>query len=85
LIKARVFVTPKRGVLDPQGKAVAQSLRSLGYDEVRDVRLGKYMEVTLVAIDGEAALGRVEEMCQRLLANQVIEDFRVEIAEGDQE
>lgn len=78
---ARVYVTPKRGVLDPQGKAVAQSLHSLGFDEVADVRIGKYMEVKLDGVSRERAEARVRKMCEQLLANQVIEDFRFEIAE----
>jgi phosphoribosylformylglycinamidine synthase PurS subunit len=78
---ARVYVTPKRGVLDPQGKAVQHSLHALGFAEVADVRVGKYIEVRLR--DGEVAAAgtRVREMCERLLANGVIEDFRVELAE----
>ncbi len=78
---ARVYVTPKRGVLDPQGKAVAQSLHALGFAEVADVRIGKYMEVKLEGASREQAEARVREMCERLLANQVIEYFRFEIAE----
>jgi phosphoribosylformylglycinamidine synthase PurS subunit len=75
----KVYVTLKRGVLDPQGSAVARSLRSLGYGEVADVRLGKYIEVTLGEGAAEAEEGkRVEEMCRKLLANTVIEDFRIE-------
>jgi phosphoribosylformylglycinamidine synthase len=77
---ARVYVTLKRGVLDPQGSAVARGLRSLGYAEVEDVRLGKFIEVALG--DGaapEAERQRLEEMCRRLLANTVIEDFRIEL------
>jgi phosphoribosylformylglycinamidine synthase len=77
---AKVYVTLKRGVLDPQGSAVARSLRSLGYDEVADVRLGKYIEV---AIDEKAAKEderrRVDEMCRRLLANTIIEEYRIEL------
>jgi len=77
---ARVYVTLKRGVLDPQGSAVGRALRTLGYDEVTDVRLGKYIEVALAA-DAHPAdeKKRLEEMCRKLLANTVIEDFRVEI------
>ena len=74
----RVFVTLKRGVLDPEGSAVGRSLRTLGYGEVEDVRLGKYIELS---VDGERAdvKKRVEEMCQKLLANTVIEDYRIEL------
>jgi phosphoribosylformylglycinamidine synthase len=79
---ARVYVTPKRGVLDPQGKAVAQSLHALGYDEVDDVRIGKYMEVKLRDSSRAEVESRVREMCERLLANGVIEDFRFELEDG---
>ena len=79
---ARVYVTPKRGILDPQGKAVQQALHSLGFGEVGDVRVGKYIELQLRDTAAEAAGGRVREMCERLLANGVIEDFRVELGEG---
>lgn len=78
-MNARVYVTLKRGVLDPQGKAVARSLASLGFDDVDDVRLGKFIELRLKGSDKAAARTRLEEMCRRLLANTVIEDFRVEI------
>ena len=80
---AKVYVTPKKGVLDPQGKAVAQSLRALGFDEVGDVRIGKYMEITLDGATADAAKARIREMCQKLLANGVIEDFRFEISGAD--
>lgn len=76
---ARVYVTPKVAVLDPAGKAVASSLSALGYAEVEDVRLGKYIEVRLTAEGKEQAQQRVAEMCRRLLANEVIEDFRFEV------
>ena len=74
-----VYVTPKDGILDPQGKAVQQSLQALGYPEVGEVRIGKYMELKLADISRESAETRVREMCERLLANRVIEDFRFEI------
>ena len=79
---ARVFVTPKPAILDPQGKAVATSLHSLGYDEVSDVRLGKLIEVTMRGGDRGAVCARVEEMCRRLLANEIIEDYRFEVEEA---
>jgi phosphoribosylformylglycinamidine synthase len=78
-MQARVYVTLKRGVLDPQGKAVARSLATLGFDEVEDVHLGKYIEVTLAQTSPEKARERLREMCERLLANTVIEDYRIEI------
>jgi phosphoribosylformylglycinamidine synthase len=77
---AKVYVTLKRGVLDPQGSAVARSLRSLGYDEVTDVRLGKFIEVALAeGVPAAEEQKRIEEMCRKLLANTVIEDFRIEM------
>jgi phosphoribosylformylglycinamidine synthase PurS subunit len=76
---AKVYVTPKRGVLDPQGNAVAQALHSLGFGEVGDVRIGKYMEIRLQKASREKTTARVREMCEKLLANQVIEDFRFEV------
>ncbi|HYZ01339.1 MAG TPA: phosphoribosylformylglycinamidine synthase subunit PurS [Candidatus Binatia bacterium] len=76
---ARVLVTPKPVVNDPQGQTVRQGLASLGFREVSEVRIGKYIEVTLDAPSREAAAARVEEMCRSLLANHVIEDFRFEI------
>jgi phosphoribosylformylglycinamidine synthase PurS subunit len=78
---AKVYVTPKRGILDPQGKAVQQSLHTLGYPEVGEVRLGKYLEMRLADVSSNSARTRVQEMCERLLANRVIEDFRFEIEE----
>ena len=76
---ARIYVTPKEGVLDPQGKAVQHSLHALGYPEVGDVRIGKYLEVRLVDVSRDSAEARVREMCERLLANRVIEDFRFDV------
>jgi phosphoribosylformylglycinamidine synthase subunit PurS len=81
-ILARVYVTPKRGILDPQGKAVQHSLHVLGFGEVADVRVGKYIEMQLRDVAGDAAMARLRQMCERLLANGVIEDFRVELGEG---
>lgn len=80
-MKARVYVTLKRGVLDPQGKAVCASLHQLGYREVTDVRIGKYMEVTLGGLPRQEAEKRLQLMCDKLLANPVIEDYRFEFQE----
>jgi phosphoribosylformylglycinamidine synthase len=78
--KARVFVTLKRGVLDPQGSAVNRALHAMGYAEVSDVRLGKVVELTLDEKVPEAQeRARIEEMCRKLLANTVIEDYRIEL------
>jgi len=75
---ARVHVTLKQGVLDPQGKAIANSLNSLGFSEVLDVRQGKYIELKLEDSDAKLTRATVEDMCQRLLANTVIEDYTIE-------
>ena len=80
-VVARVYVTPKRGILDPQGKAVQHSLHALGFAEVQDVKVGKYIELRLRDAAREAVTARVREMCERLLANGVIEDFRFEVGE----
>ncbi len=78
--KARVFVTLKRGVLDPQGSAVNRALHAMGYGEVSDVRLGKVVELTIDEKVPEAQERmRLEEMCKKLLANTVIEDYRIEL------
>jgi phosphoribosylformylglycinamidine synthase subunit PurS len=76
---ARVIVMPKPVVNDPQGLTVKQALASLGFGEVGDVRVGKYIEITLEGASEHDARERVEEMCRRLLANHVIEDYRFEI------
>ena len=76
----KVFVTLKEGVLDPQGKAVQNSLHSLGFGAVRDVRVGKYLELQLDADGAEDAEEQARRMCEKLLANPVIEDYRFEIA-----
>jgi phosphoribosylformylglycinamidine synthase subunit PurS len=73
-MKVRVFVTLKQGVLDPQGQAVARTLGRMGYEEVKDVRIGKLIELEVATSDR----ARLEEMCKRLLANTVIEDYRIE-------
>lgn len=78
-MKARVYVTLKAGVLDPQGQAVARTLGRLGYPEVEAVRIGKYVEIELGGADPVAVRARVDEMCRRLVANTVIEDFRIEV------
>jgi len=79
-MKAKIYVTLKRGVLDPQGKAVQGTLARLGFEEVGDVRIGKYVEVELDESDESRARERLDEMCKRLIANTVIEDYRIELA-----
>ena len=81
-MRVKIFVSLKNGVLDPQGKAVQQSLHTLGYKEVQDVRVGKFVELNLHTDSREAAEGRIREMCDKLLANPVIENFHYEITEG---
>ena len=76
---AQIHVTLKEGVLDPQGKTVHHALTDLGYDEVLDVNIGKYLEIKLDSASKEEAEIRVREMCERLLANTVIESFRFKI------
>ena len=76
---ARVHVTLKQGVLDPQGKAISNSLNSLGFSGILGVRQGKYIELELEGSDTELARATVEDMCQRLLANTVIEDYTIEL------
>jgi phosphoribosylformylglycinamidine synthase PurS subunit len=78
-MKATVYVTVKENVLDPQGKAVQGALHSMGFDEVGEVRIGKYMELNLDTNDKTAAEERVRTMCEKLLANTVIEDYRYEL------
>ncbi|HEY7585717.1 MAG TPA: phosphoribosylformylglycinamidine synthase subunit PurS [Candidatus Deferrimicrobiaceae bacterium] len=78
-MKARIFVTLKRGVLDPQGKAIQRSLSHLGFEGVEEVRVGKFMEVRLAAMGRADAEKLLHEACRLLLANTVIEDFRFEI------
>jgi len=78
-MRARVYVTLKPGVLDPAGKAVANGLLGLGFPEVKDVRLGRYLELEVDEADAVRAKARVEEMARRLLANTVMENFRVEL------
>ena len=78
-MKARVYVTLKNGVLDPQGAAVQHALGSLGFDGVDAVRQGKVIELDLTETDAAKAEASVTKMCEKLLANTVIEDFKVEI------
>mgnify|MGYP006275960867 FL=1 len=79
-MKARVHVYLKPGVLDPQGQAVATSLNHLGFDEVSAARQGKYIELDLDTADAEEAHTRVSEMCDKLLANPVIESYDIELS-----
>ena len=80
-MRVKIFVSLRNGVLDPQGKAVEKSLHTLGYGEVQDVRMGKYLELKVEAASRQAAEARIREMCDKLLANPVIEDYLFEILE----
>jgi phosphoribosylformylglycinamidine synthase len=78
-MKARVYVMLKKGVLDPQGAAVQHALGALGFDGVSSVRQGKVIELDLAGTDADAAKAQVTEMCEKLLANTVIENYSIEI------
>jgi phosphoribosylformylglycinamidine synthase subunit PurS len=78
--KVTVFITLKQGVLDPQGKAIQESLNALGYEEVQEARVGKYIELQVE--EGPELEARVKEMCDKLLANPVIEDYHFDVEEA---
>ena len=78
-MKARVFVTLKNGVLDPQGKAIGHALNNLGFGTVGEVRQGKLIEIELGERDESKARAEIKEMCEKLLANTVIEKYEIEI------
>jgi len=78
-MKARVFVTLKNGVLDPQGKAIGHALAGLGFEGVGEVRQGKLIELELSERDEDIARDRVKAMCEKLLANTVIEKYEIEL------
>ena len=75
-----VHITPRKGLLDPQGKAVSDALHTLGFKAVKNVHVGRYIIIETDAYDAIAAEGAVTEMCQKLLANPVTEDFEIESA-----
>ncbi|MCP4329109.1 MAG: phosphoribosylformylglycinamidine synthase subunit PurS [Alphaproteobacteria bacterium] len=81
-MKARVHITLKNGVLDPQGKAISNALSHLGFAGVGEVRQGKYIELDIAESDAAAAHAAVTEMCERLLANTIIENYAIDIDEG---
>jgi phosphoribosylformylglycinamidine synthase len=80
-MKARIHVTLKSGVLDPQGQAIAHALGSLGFTGVGDVRQGKYIEIDLAERDRSRAQDQVKQMCEKLLANTVIEKYAIDLVE----
>ena len=81
MAKATVHVTLKNGVLDPQGKAIQHALEALGFSGINGVRQGKYIELDLAETDAEKAQSAVTDMCEKLLANTVIETYRIEVSE----
>ena len=76
-MKVKVIVTLKNGVLDPQGKAIQQTLNGMAFDNVAEVRQGKYFDIKVSESDENKAKSQVEEMCKKLLANLVIEDYKI--------
>ena len=76
-MKIKVIVTPKNGVLDPQGKAIQQTLNGMGFSSVKEVRQGKYFNIEIIEKDEAKAKARVEDMCKKLLANLIIEDYQI--------
>jgi phosphoribosylformylglycinamidine synthase len=78
-VKAKIHVTLKQGILDPQGKAIEHALDSLGFKNVGNVRVGKYMEVDLDEKDKAKAEAEVKVMCEKLLANTIVEEYRYEL------
>ncbi len=79
MYKAKVYITLRKSILDPKGKAAYQDLQNLGLTEVKDVRIGKFIEINIDADSEEKAFELAETACTKLLANEVMEDFRIEI------
>jgi phosphoribosylformylglycinamidine synthase len=78
-MKATIIVRPKKSVLDPQGKAVKQALESLGFEGIKDVRIGKFIEIELTAGNKAALKKKIDDACHKLLSNPVIEEYKLEI------
>jgi phosphoribosylformylglycinamidine synthase subunit PurS len=78
-MKAKIIITPKKAVLDPQGKTVQTALAHMGYTEVGSVRVGKYLEIELTGTDRAALHKEIDEACHKILSNPVIEDYRFDI------
>jgi phosphoribosylformylglycinamidine synthase PurS subunit len=76
----RIYVTPRKGILDPQGRATERALKSLGFAHVSSVQIGRYIVLEIEAASASAAETMTREMCERLLINPLIEDYRVEVA-----
>lgn len=82
MLKAKIHVTLKKSVLDPQGKTILNALHSLGFAAAKDVRVGKYFEIRLASDDREEAEGQLKSMCDRLLSNPVIEEYQLTVEEA---
>lgn len=80
-MKAKIIITPKKAVLDPQGKTVQNALEHMGCGDVSDVHVGKYLEIELSGDDKESARKALDQACHRFLSNPVIEDYRMEIVD----
>jgi len=78
-LKAKIIITPKKAVVDPQGKTVQSALAHMGYTEVGTVHVGKYLEIELTGADKESARRQIDDACHKILSNPVIEDYRFEI------
>ena len=78
-MKAKIIITPKKAVLDPQGKTVQHALEHMGYKDIGAVHVGKYLEIELTGSDKDSARKQLEQACQRFLSNPVIEDFKLEV------
>jgi phosphoribosylformylglycinamidine synthase subunit PurS len=78
-MKAKIIITPKKAVLDPQGKTVQNALEHMGYSGIQAVHVGKYLEVEIAAGDKETARKQMDEACHRFLSNPVIEDYKLEV------
>ncbi|HWX20813.1 MAG TPA: phosphoribosylformylglycinamidine synthase subunit PurS [Candidatus Binatia bacterium] len=78
-MKAKIIITPKKAVLDPQGKTVQSALTHMGYSGVGAVHVGKYLEIELAGADKEGARRQIDEACHKILSNPVIEDYRFDI------
>ena len=81
-MQVKVFVTPRKGILDPQGRTIESSLKSLGFEGAANVKVGKYITLDIDAKSAAAAREQIKKMCEQLLANPVIEDFTFEV-EGE--
>ncbi|WP_299226121.1 phosphoribosylformylglycinamidine synthase subunit PurS [Sulfurihydrogenibium sp.] len=77
----KFFIKPRKDVLDPQGRAVAESLKSLGFDNVKDVKVGKYIEVYVDSTDKEKAIEEAKEMAKKAIVNDLIEDYEIQVVE----